>query len=314
MTARILLWLVSAMIGVVGAAGCGSSRVVPLPEENQAVSRVGGTAAKPLPTYTAAAADYNKRVLPLDRLTARATIRLTYTDRDGVEHTEQPDGTLQIIRPRRLALDLGKSGQKLFWFGSDEQRYWWLDLSDREDRFARVGRHALWDISAGGGAAGRRLGVALRPLDLIAAIGVTPIDPALRGATQWSRDGTRLGIVSPPGVDSGFQRVWVDPSNMVPTSIELFDPQRRLVLTSTHEGDERVEITRTGVPGSVGARPRIPARVTCVHHASGTEIRLSLSDAKDGPISDKAFMLEELTRRLGVDRVIDLDAPSTASP
>lgn len=288
-------------------AGCESERTTPLPGDQPPAV----VPSRPLPTYASAAERYNARVLPLDRLTARATIRLTYTDRDGVEHTEQPDGTLQIIRPRRLALDLGKSGQKLFWFGSDDERYWWLDLSNRDDRFARVGRHDLWESA--GGAAGRRLGVALRPLDLIAAVGVTPIDPSLPGASQWSRDGTRLGIVSPPGRDSGFQRVWVDPRTMIPISIELFDRSRRLVLTARHEGEERVEITRTGVPGSVGERPRIPARVTCVHHASKSEIRISLSDAKDGPISDKAFMLDELIRRLGVDRVVDLDAPVSAS-
>lgn len=296
---------VALAAGLIG--GC-QTATTPKAEPSASVS------ARPLPNYADAVARYNERVLPLDRLIARATIRLTYTDREGERHTEQPDGTLQIVRPRKLAIDLGKAGKKLFWFGSDDERYWWLDLSDPDDRYAAVGRHDSWDANQN--AAGRRLGIGLRPLDLIAAVGVTPIDPLLKGATQWSQDGKRLGIVSPlanggersPG-RTGLQRVWVDPVTMVPRSIELFDADRKLVLRATMQGDERVEITRTGVPGSVGKRPMIPAQITCEDIESGTEIRLSLSDAKDGPISDKAFRLDELVRRLGVARVIDLDQP-----
>lgn len=290
-----------AALAMLFTTGCESNQTTPLPEADAPLTAKG----KPLPTYAAAVAEYNERVLPLDRLSARATIRLTYRDQAGEEHTEQPDGTLQIIRPRRLALDLGKSGQKLFWFGSDDERYWWLDLSNRDDRVAQVGRH---DKFGAGSTASKRLGIALSPLDLIAAVGITPIDPSLKGVTQWSRDQTRLGIVSPLK-QGGLQRIWLEPKTMVPTSIELFDAKRRLVLTATHEGDERVEMTRTGVPGSVGERPRIPARVTCIHHESKSEIRISLSDARDGPISDKAFKLDELITRLGVERVIDLDKP-----
>jgi hypothetical protein len=296
-------------------AGCKSSKPAPLPSERGAEV----VKDKPLPTYEEAATRYNVRVEPLDRMIARATIRLTYTDKGGQKHTEQPDGTLQIVRPWKLAIDLGKSGKKLFWFGSDEERYWWLDLSDPNDRFAAVGRHDRFD--ANGGQAGKTLGIALRPLDLIAAVGITPIDPKLKGATQWSRDGTRLGIVSPltlpgdaVGKPTGLQRVWVDPKTMVPTSIELFDVKRQLVLRADHEGEERVVITRTGVPGGVGARPQIPARITCQHVESGSEIRISLSDAKDGPISEKAFQFDELIRRLGVGRVIDLDNPEPDKP
>ncbi len=281
--------------------GCQST---PSPKGEPTITTV---VAQPLPSFQDAVARYNEGVLPLDRLIARATIRLTYTDRDGERHTEQPDGTLQIVRPNKLAIDLGKAGKKLFWLGSDEERYWWIDLSNPDDRFAAVGRHDHWDANQS--AAGRRLGIGVRPLDLIAAIGITPLDPKLKGATQWSRDGRRLGIVSPLPGRNGLQRVWVDPKTMRPSSIELFNADHKLVLRADMEGEERVTINRTGVPGSVGERPVIPARITCDDIESDAELRITLSDAKDGPISDKAFRLDELVRRLGVGRVVDLDRP-----
>lgn len=273
---------------------------------------------KPLPTYKEAAEKYNARVLPLDRVIARATIRLTYTDAEGERRTEQPDGTLQVVRPSKLAIDLGKAGKKLFWLGCDDERYWWIDLSNPDDRVAYVGRHDRWDEHRRGG--GRSLGIGVRPLDLIAAVGVTPIDPTLAGVTQWSRDGQSLGIVSPltgasAGVPGrrGLRRAWVDPATMAPRSVEFFDADKKLVLRAQMEGIERVQITRTGVPGSVGERPAIPARLTVEDAESGAEVRVTLSDAKDGPISDKAFRLDELVRRLGVARVVDLDRSGGAS-
>jgi hypothetical protein len=313
-TVRNRAWkLVLGGFALAGAVmgGCESAGTKP-----EADSPTPVVASKPVPSYAEVAAEYNRRVLPLDRLIARATIRLTYTGQDGERHTEQPDGTLQIVRPNKLAIDLGKGGKKLFWFGSDDERYWWLDLTDPDDRYAAVGRHSAFEDNQG--AAGRRLGIALHPRDLIVAVGVTPLDPKARGVTQWSRDGSRLGIVVPltdgrAGRNgSGLQRIWVDPKTMVPRSIELFDAQRRLVIRAEHSGEERVTITRTGVPGGVGARPLIPGQITCRHIESDTEIRLSLSDAKDGPISDKAFQLDELIRRLSVARVIDLDEPVAA--
>lgn len=297
------------LLAVSTLVGCAGEAPAPLPD---AAAAAQPAPRRPLPTYASAAERYNQRILPLDRLMARATIRLTYTDANGEQRIEQPDGTLQIVRPRRLAIDLGKSGQKLFWFGSDDDRYWWLDLSDPDDRVAYVGQHARF-LQAGGGPAAQRLGLAIPPLDFIAATGIVLLDPQARGGqTQWSRDGRRLGIIAPlqPGdASGGLQRIWVDPETMVPFSVELFDARRRFILIAEHEGDERVRITRTGVPGSRGERPRIPARITVRHFETRTEIRVSLSDAKDGPISDKAFMLDELTRRLGVPRRIDLDQP-----
>jgi hypothetical protein len=269
----------------------------------------------PLPSYAETAAAYNARLVGTDRLVARANIRLTYFDKDGERRSEQPEGTLQIIRPDRLALSLGKAGQTLFWFGCDPERYWWIDLTDKAMRVAYVGRHAALD--APGGAARQQFGIAIRPTDLIQLLGIVPLDPNTKGQMQWSADGKRLGIVtrlaptaSGTTAAAGYQRLWVDPVKLIPAKIELYDAALKLVLVGEHEGQENLEITRTGISELIGAHPRVPARVYCRHAESGTDIRLTFTGVKDGRISDRAFVLDELVKQLGVDRVVDLDAPA----
>lgn len=277
----------------------------------------------PVPTYAQAAAAYNRRVAPLDRLFARANIQLTYLDKDGELRTEQPEGMLQVIRPDRLSLNLGKAGQNLFWFGCDDRRYWWIDLSDKDDKFAAVGRHDLFGTP--GNLASKRLGVAIGPKDLIMLLGIVPLDPAARGATQWAseqpKDGSApslmvLASVGKAGTSSaGWVRLTVDAKSMMPRAIDLIDAKQKVILTARHEGEEQVEITRSGAQGTVGAGARVPvaSRVYAHHLESGTDFRLTLTGASDKVTSQKAFDLTELVKSLRVDRQVDLDAGSPVS-
>lgn len=310
--------LAASIVFAVTLAGCSSPEPAWRAPDESAVFGVAPESAKLLlPEFREVAQAYNKRLVGCDRIAARANIRLVYTDKAGEQQVENPEGTLQVItqdpRRPRLALSLGKAGQTLFWFGCDAERYWWLDLSDKDDRVAGVGRLALFDRPAatGGGPGGarQRLGLAIKPTDLIRLLGVIPIEASAPGKLQWSRDGSLLGIVTRLGTarTDGSQRVWADPKTLVPRTIELYDAKGRLVLVGEHEGLENVQITRTGIPELIGARPRVPARVYCRHTESGSDIRLTLTGVKDGPISDKAFDLGELKRRLGVNREVDFD-------
>lgn len=284
------------------------------PDESATFGVAPASSKLPLPAYKEVAAAYNKRLIGCDRFAARANIRLTYIDKAGEQQTETPEGTLQVItadpaRPK-LALSLGKAGQTLFWFGCDGERYWWIDLSDKNDRVAGVGSLALFDApTPPHGGAKTKLGLAIKPTDLIRLLGVIPLEPTAPAQLQWSRDETLLGIFTRLGSDptAGSQRLWVDPKTFIPKTIELHDAAGKLALVGEHEGQENIEVTRTGIPELIGARPRVPARVYCRHIDSATDIRLTLTGAKDGPITDKAFNLDELKRRLAVDRVVDLD-------
>lgn len=257
----------------------------------------------PPPTYVATARAFNEKVRYLDRIFARANLKLTYFDRDGVEKSEDPEGRLQIVRPNKLALSLGKAGTTLFWFGSDADRYWWLDMSDSKKMFAAVGKHANYGASAA-----KRIGIAVQPLDLIALLGVVPLDASAPGATQWSADGQQLGVTTALGT-RGTLRLWLEPTSLDVQEVEIFNTKRELELTARHEGSQSVEITRDLPPGTKVARIRISERVYVWHYESKTEVRLTLSGVKDGPVSDKAFDLEELLSKFEIQKVIDLDAP-----
>lgn len=257
---------------------------------------------RPGPEYAELARRYNlERVKYLDRLSARVNILLTYFDQDGEKRTEDPEGRLQIVRPNKLAMNLGKAGQVVFWFGCDPEQYWWFDLSEKEKRIAATGRHENFTDETA-----KRIGLPIRPLDLIRVLGVIPLDPTVKGATQMSDDGKLIGVTSPIG-DRGFQRLWLDPKTLRPAMIEVFDRQRVKVIVAEHEGEEPVEITRD-IPGANMLHVRAPARVFITHIASETTARITLTGCKDGPISDKAFDLPTLVKNYPVDRVIDLDA------
>ncbi len=253
------------------------------------------------PSYEQAARDYNRTVDFLDRVSARANILITYFDEDGKERTEDPEGRLQVIRPNKLALSLGKAGQILFWFGCDPEKYWWIDLSEKGKRIAAVGRHEKFDD-----ATAARIGLPIKPLDLIRVLGMVRMDVSVRGATQWSEDGKLLGISAPIG-DRGFQRTWVEPKTMRTVMVEVFDRNRDKVVVAEHTGDEPVEFTRD-VPGAAMAHVRMPSRVEILHVETQTRARLTLTGVRDGPISEKAFDLSVLLDKYPVDKTIDLDS------
>ena len=257
------------------------------------------------PAYAAVAREYNRSVDYLDRVSARANILITYFDEEGNERSEDPEGRLQIIRPNKLALSLGKAGQILFWFGCDPEQYWWIDLSEKGKRIAAIGRHEKFDD-----ATAARIGLPIKPLDLIRMIGIVKMDVSAKGATQWSEDGKLVGITTPIG-DRGFQRTWVDPKSMRPATIEIFDRYREKVLVAEHTGEEPVEFTRD-LPGAAFAHVRVPSRIEITHlerdgHPE-TKARLTLTGVRDGPITEKAFDLSVLLDKYPVDRTIDLDS------
>jgi hypothetical protein len=278
------VWLLVAM-GVLG--GCPSG-------QGKGNRDDAAVVLAPAPSYRVAAAAYNERVAPLDRFRAQATVQFRYVDKDGKERIEQPEGTIQIVRPDKLALSLGKLGQVKFWLGSDQKRYWWLDMMDEPVAF--IGGHDAFNDRAA-----RRLGISLAPRSLIRVLCLTPMDTEGWGATQWSDDGERLGITTT--IDGGGrQRVWVDPANYRPIKIELYDAAGKPIVIAHCEGDERVEVAA----GSTrGGSPWIPKSVSIYAVGTDATIRVSLSSAKNDGVNDKAFEFEEIVGTYGVERVVD---------
>ncbi len=253
------------------------------------------------PLYSEVSRRLEQDLLLTDRLWARATVEVRYTDDDGERRFEQGEGRLRLEAPAHVALSAGKIGETLFWLGSDDQRYWWFDLTG-DERTGVVGRHDGPGRGRGG------LAATVNPRDLARLMGLVPPAAEPAGAMQWSADGRLLGITSKasPALGGGFERRWVDPDSLRAAKIEIYDPARRLVLVADLGDYESMRITGSGTPG-----PAVPTRVAIGHPESGSEIRLYLSDVEDGAARPDAgaFEFDRLVTALKAQRVIDLDEP-----
>jgi hypothetical protein len=316
-------WVLACAVGasVVGLAlaGCDRAAKGPGPESPTDTTTPG---KRPVPPeYNTVARKYNERVELLGRLFARTVVVLKFTDEDGKRRSEQGEGFLQVVRPDKLAMSVSKVGKRLVWFGSDGQRYWWIDLVDRKKAY--VGRHENYDTLRAEGVIAPGLG--LRPLDLIQMLGTSPlpVDPRVAvGTTQWSSDGKRIGVtVRRPGAggagrkESGLMRVWLDPDTFEASKVELFDAGKTLVLVSDLSEYEHVELRNRG-----GNSPRVASRVLIAGPEggplNGSELRMSLEGLEDHRVNDDAFKFEVVLDEVGVgaDDVVDLDARAPGAP
>ncbi len=255
----------------------------------------------PAPAYAIVAAKYNERVAQYAKFSGRAVVRIKYVDEKGKERQEQGEGILQIVRPDRMALSVKKAGSTLFWFGGDQERYWLFDVVDKP--VVRVGRHEF--IARRAADAG--LGLDINPREMIRLLGITPL-PAEQGKTVWSRNGKDVEVTTtvPSG---GSQTLSLEPGTFIPKKIMLSDAAGKLLVSADLENYEPVELIGVG-----GGRPRAASRVTAVHPASKTEIKLDLAEMTNAIRSETAFDFEVLKKSMSVDRVIDLDKqPSRAA-
>lgn len=277
---RGVLGVLGAMSVLCASIGCGPERTGEVVERG------------PAPAYAAAARAYNERADRLGRVWARAVVTIRYVDTEGVVQREQGEGHLQLLRPGKVAVSVGKVGTVLLWLGSDGTRWWWIDLTG-DARVARVGRRGEEPAA-----------LALVPGDLFALTGTAPL-PASGGATQWSADGQLLGLTSVrpaarPGAAPGVQRLWVDPATYEPVGVELYDAARRLELVSKLDDPDYVLMR-----GEAGSGPRMATSISVHHPASDTEVYLRLGGMEDGRVSEGAFDLSRLLDELRVDRVVD---------
>lgn len=302
-------WVAGALAAGL-AGGCAGDAKKPVEESPVGAKPDGKT--KATPEYNRVAKRYNERVELLGRLFARTVVVLKYTDDEGERRSEQGEGFLQIVRPDKLAMSVNKVGKRLVWFGSDAERYWWIDLVDHKKAY--VGRHDNYDNLKRRGVIEPGLG--LRPLDLIQMLGASPLPFDANkpvGITQWSSDGKRLGITvrrpAQGGKDAGLMRVWIDPNTYEASLIELYDVDKNVVLVSKLTDYEHAELRNRG-----GNSPRVASRVSIAGPESGPlnggELRMSLEGIEDHRVNDDAFVFDVVLDETGVARqdVVDLDA------
>ncbi|MEZ6318056.1 MAG: hypothetical protein R3B49_04765 [Phycisphaerales bacterium] len=249
------------------------------------------------PAYEEIARAWNERVDGLDRLWARAVVRVEGNDAAGKRLSEQAEGHLQIVQPDDLALSLGKVGETRLHLGSDGERYWWLDSIDPDHAVALVGRHDKVTLEKAAA-----LGLPVHPLDLIELLGITPL-PAKGRSVGWSKDGTEAVFNVP--ARWGSRWVWVDPVTFEPRKIALADEDFKVLA----EADlEKYDIVR--IDGDATRQPEVATRVIVRTPAFDGWVRMTLYEPRNRSISAKAFELGSLLKRYGIEEQIDVDDPA----
>lgn len=289
--------LIGALTVAVALPGCKTQ-----PKAQRRVERATPVAENPPPLYTDLVAIHNSRVETLDPLWAAVSVQVRGTNAEGGSYVEQGEGSLQVQRPRNIALSIGKVGEVYYILGSNESSYWWLDLIEDEQRGAVVGEHALATADKAG-----ELGVPVLPLDLIELFNLAPwpttyeVEPPV----FWSQDSALVGVELPTA--GGFRRVWLEPEGYRPRMVQLFTddgierlrcvPKRNVIVENT------LDPSRSS---SIAERYEILLVDTL------TTVNIEISSAKVRQLNSAVFNLEELLTRKGIgpERVVSLDDAS----
>jgi hypothetical protein len=297
---RVRLVLLAALLAV---AGCRERRG---PGDGAPIVDPG-----PLPAYRAVAAGYNARLTNLERFTTYTSVRFWVTDEQGQERTEALDARLQVVLPSRLSLRLDKVNNTYALLGSNDERYWWIELGDAPR--ALWGSHALFDparLSEINGAGG----LPVHPLDVIDLLGITPLPAGSGGigvgegtAIAWSPDGRSVLVTAPS--HGGQRRLWLDPATFAPSRIELLGGEGA-------DGPEVIassELSRY-IPVEVRMnleRPLIASLIRLDLPEARVEMRLSSPKNVGGGPDPRVFDLDYLLKQYRVREVRSLDGPGS---
>jgi hypothetical protein len=240
--------------------------------------------------------EYNARAERFTSLWARASVVVEGRDAEGSKLRERAEGHLQIIPPARFALSLGKLGETNLYFGSNDALYWWFDMTDSSYKTAHFGRHERFTPDKI-----HDQGLPLHPLDLIEALGITPL-PSDAGRVV-ARAGTEAGtvVVAAP-TRRGVRRVTLDAATGEPSLVELIGAGGRIMVS--------VEMSRYGLLAGLepGEPPlRMPERVAVETAGFDGEVRISLFDPDRRTIREVAFDPGRLADAYGLDAIMDLD-------
>lgn len=290
---RVVAGVLIAVVAAVGGCGAISQNKPTVPAD------VRGDA----PSAAEFIAKHNDRVAKLNRLWMRTELWLRGTTPEGEKLDEVTEGHLMVELPRKLSLTVKKLGETYFVLGSNDERYWWLDLS-REDRPGLSGEHAKATR-----ARVKRFGLPVLPLDLSELLAITPIDPGVAAGakTRWVSDNEAELVFAVPG---GSRAVRFSAKTLEPTAVELRDESGFAVVAST-----MAEYEPAPVRGEPGISPRFQRKTDIMLNElegvgkSGTRVRVTITayDAENRPLNPALFDLPELVKRHRVSVVRSVD-------
>lgn len=257
---------------------------------------------RPVPPYSEIVEKCNARTDRLARIWAGAVTSFTWKDEDGRSHYEQGNGFFELVQPSNFALDIGKVGEVAMWMGCNQDRYWLIERGDK--RVARVGRH-----DGPGVERLKDLGFPGTPKDLIDLAGVTPLPPNDKPVEIGWTDGGLWRVVHDEPYGQLVREL--DPDTGEPRKIEILNEDGQVRILSKLDKYGPVELEGVG-----GYFPMIATQIIVEDLDNSSKMQISLERMSDGirgarvpRLTPEIFQFEKLCQRLGVQRVIDLDAP-----
>jgi hypothetical protein len=251
-------------------------------------------------------ARYNARVERLEAVESPVELVVKAVDEGGKTQTEQGEGNLKMVRPRKIALRIDKVSQTYFWLGSNDERYWWFDLRG-DEKVALVGTHALArpEVAA-------RFGLPVHPVDLLDLAGVAPLEVSgqVLPTIRWADDARNV-VVELSGRWGG-KRLTIDPGTGEVSRVEMTDAAGTVVVSSRLERYERVPV-RGQAAAVARMATRIHADVPAAHATIELIIHTPVNNGVER-IKGGNFDYVDLTSRMGITREVDLDRVEPASP
>ena len=252
---------------------------------------------RPLPTYETLVELHNRNTARLDRLWSRSTVVVQWTDENDKRKRRQGEGRLIFIRPDRVALEVGKVGHTLMWFGCNETHYWLFDLSE-EPETAYLGKHKNLERPT------TQLAIPLQPQQVFYLLGAMPIDPLEvpdDPAVEWHDGGY---LIEPPGTNT---RMLLDEKTALPRRIDLIDDKGRSLVICKLDDPAWVEQDDAGP----GQWPKLATRAEITVPGQAAKLTLHLNDMTDGEefdqIDERVFDFEVLLSVLKPKVAVDLD-------
>lgn len=239
---------------------------------------------------------YNARVEQLKVLWSRGIVAFRYRDADSNRRDDQGNANIQMILPDRFAMRIHKVGETLLWIGSDEERYWLIDLLS-EPSVGYVGRHEEFTR-----AKGERVGLPVPPRELPRLMGLEPLPEFEPGGARLRDLTERSAIIEVPS-RWGWWVYALDGEGRA-EAIQLRDMDGTILLEADLEQYLPVELRGVG-----GARPQTAGRMRLTAPGTDWRITVELDAPSNRTPNDEAFDFAELVDILAPAEVVDLDAP-----
>jgi hypothetical protein len=246
---------------------------------------------------------YNARVANLDKFEALVALNITGVNQQGQQIKNQVEGNLKAMLPASVSLRIDKVGKPIFYLGSNNQQYWWVDLT-QDPKVAMAGAHEKATPEAV-----KEFGVPVHPLDLVEVLAIRPLpvagEPDAKEAKlAWSANGRAL-VVTLPG-RWGERRFTLNPDNYAPIHIDLLDGKGQAVVSCTHTDFQPVTVV-----GNVNAHPQVTKRIDLTLPVQKATITVAVYEPKNpGPaMRVQVFNLQAVLKNYNVQKVVDIDQP-----